>query len=268
LEGIVEIVERNNVSISGRGTQPMLFAHGFGCDQRMWRLVAPAFEADYRVILFDYTGFGSSDFAAFDPAKYGVLDGYAQDVLDICRALDLKETIFVGHSVSSMIGVLAARQEPDRFAKLVMIGPSPRYIDDPPYIGGFQREDIEGLLDLMDRNYVGWAQALALNVMKNPERPELTDELAEVFCSTDPRIARKFAEATFFADNRLDLDDFSVPSLILQCSDDSIAPDGVGAYVQHSVAAGTYRKLSATGHCPQLSHPEELIAAMQEYLQA
>lgn len=261
-----DVFKRNNLSIRGSGTQPMLFAHGFGCDQGMWRLVAPAFEDDYRVILFDYIGFGRSDLTAYDPKKYDRLEGYVQDVLDICSALNLKNTIFVGHSVSSIIGVLAAIQEPKHFSRLVMIGPSPRYINDPPYVGGFEKEDIEGLLDLMERNYVGWAQVLAANVMKNPDRPELTDELANLFCSTDPLIARKFAEATFFADNRRDLENFPVPSLVLQCSEDSIAPDEVGAYVHRMIARGTLRKLAATGHCPQMSHPEELIAAIRDYL--
>ena len=233
----------------------------------MWRLVAPAFEADYRVIVFDYVGLGRSDLSAYDPERYGSLEGYALDVLDVCNALGLEDSIFVGHSVSAMVGVLAANRESEHFSKLIMIGPSPRYINDPPYVGGFQREDIDGLLDLLDRNYVGWGHALAANVMKNPDRPELTEELAEVFCSTDPHVARTFAEATFFADNRADLGALSIPTLVLQCSEDSIAPDEVGVYVYRQLAAATYKKLAATGHCPQLSHPEELIAAMRDYLE-
>ena len=264
----MDVLARNHVTITGKGSRPLLFAHGFGCDQRMWRLVAPAFEDDYQVILFDYVGLGRSDLSAYDQARYSSLDGYAQDILDICHALQLKETIFVGHSVSSMVGVIAANREPDLFSQLIMIGPSPRYIDDPPYIGGFQKEDIDGLLDLMDRNYLGWAHALASTVMKNPDRPELTDELTEVFCSTDPRIARTFAEATFFADNRDDLRAFSFPTLVLQCSEDSIAPDLVGEYVQQQLTRGTFKKLTATGHCPQLSHPEELVRVMQDYLRS
>jgi sigma-B regulation protein RsbQ len=263
----VDILARNHVTITGSGDQTMLFAHGFGCDQRMWRLVAPAFEQDYRVVLFDYTGLGRSDVSRWSPEKYSTLDGYVEDLLDVCDALDLRDAVFVGHSVSAMIGILAARRRPECFSHLVLIGPSPRYIDDPPgYAGGFQREDIEGLLDLMDRNYIGWAQALAGAVMKNPDRPELTEDLADVFCSTDPRVARTFAEATFFADNRGDLDDVQVPALVLQCTDDSIAPDSVGEYVRDHLPKATFRKLQATGHCPQLSHPDETIAAIRAYM--
>ena len=260
------VLSRNNVHVSGNGTQPMLFAHGFGCDQNMWRFVTPAFEDDYRIVLFDYVGSGKSDLAAYDPQKYATLDGYAQDVLEICEALDLRDVIFVGHSVSSMVGVLAARREPDRFSRLIMVGPSPRYLNDGEYVGGFERADLEGLLDLMDKNYIGWANFLAPVIMKNDGRPELTQELHESFCSTDPKIARRFAEATFFADNRADLPHVTVPSLIMQCSEDAIAPMDVGNYVYRAMPSSTLRVLKATGHCPHLSHPEETIEAMKEYL--
>jgi sigma-B regulation protein RsbQ len=261
------ILTRNNVIVSGRGTQPMLFAHGFGCDQHMWRFVAPAFEDDYRVVLFDYVGAGRSDLGAYDPHRYSTLAGYAEDVLDVIHALDLRDVIFVGHSVSSMIGVLAANREPERFARLVLIGPSPRYVNDPPtYVGGFERPDIEGLLETMDRNYIGWANFLAPAIMKNPERPELGEELTESFCSTDPVIARRFAEATFLADNRADLQHVRVPALVLQCAEDMIAPDSVGEYVHGALAGSTLRRMKAIGHCPHLSAPEETIALMREYL--
>ena len=264
-----DILRRNNVKILGRGTQPMLFAHGFGCDQNMWRFVTPAFEEDYRVVLFDYVGAGKSDLAAYDEARYASLEGYAQDVLDIVHALDLRDIVFVGHSVSSMIGVLAAIREPDRFAHLLLVGPSPRYINDAPgYVGGFERADIEGLLETMDRNFIGWANFLAPAIMKNPERPELGAELTESFCSTDPKIARRFAEATFFADNRADLPHVRVPSLILQCSEDIIAPLAVGEYLERELPGSTLRVLEATGHCPHMSAPDETIAAMKEYLAA
>ena len=258
-------LERNNVQVSGRGARTMLFAHGFGCDQNMWRFVAPAFEDDYRVVLFDYVGSGRSDPAAYDRERYSSLEGYAQDVLDVCAALDVRDAIFVGHSVSCMIGLLAARREPDRFAKMVMIGPSPRYLDDAGYTGGFERADIEGLLALMDKNYIGWASMLAPLIMKNPERPELAGELEESFCSTDPNIARRFAEVTFFGDNRADLAG-APPSLILQCTDDAIAPVAVGEYVHRAMPGSTLQILEATGHCPHMSHPQETIAAMREYL--
>jgi sigma-B regulation protein RsbQ len=263
---MTDILRRNNVRVLGRGTQPMLFAHGFGCDQNMWRFITPAFESDYRVVLFDYVGSGKSDLNAYDEERYGDLDGYASDVLEVCNALELENVIFVGHSVSSMVGVLAANREPDRFARLVLIGPSPRYVNDGNYIGGFERSDIAGLLETMDRNYIGWANYLAPAIMKNPERPELEAELTESFCSTDPVIARRFAETTFLADNRADLAALRVPSLILQCSDDIIAPREVGEYVHRELRGSTLRLMEATGHCPHMSAPDETVALMREYL--
>jgi sigma-B regulation protein RsbQ len=245
----------------------MLFAHGFGCDQSMWRFVAPAFEDDYRVVLFDYVGAGRSDLGAYDPERYGTLDGYADDVLDVCRALDLEDIVFVGHSVSAMAGVLAAVQEPERFDRLVFVGPSPRYINDAPdYVGGFEREDIEGLLDMMDKNYIGWANFLGPATMNNPDRPELAGELTESFCSTDPTVARQFAEVTFFSDSRGDLARLAVPSLIMQCSEDLIAPTEVGEYLHRTLPDSTLRMLKATGHCPHMSHPDETIAVIRDYL--
>ena len=262
-----DVLARNNVHVFGRGTQPMLFAHGFGCDQHMWRFVTPAFEDDYKIVLFDYVGSGHSDLGAYDPERYATLGGYAGDVLDVCRALDLRDVILVGHSVSSMVAVLAANAEPERFARLVLIGPSPRYIDEPPdYVGGFQRADIEGLLETMDRNYIGWANFLAPAIMKNPDRPELGAELTESFCSTDPVIARRFAEATFYADNRADLPRVRVPSLVLQCSEDIIAPLAVGEYTARALPGSTLRVMEATGHCPHMSAPEETVRLMREYL--
>ena len=264
-----DVLRRNNVKVFGRGTQPMLFAHGFGCDQNMWRYITPAFEDDYRIVLFDYVGSGKSDLAAYDAARYSSLEGYAEDVLDVCHALDLTDVVFVGHSVSSMIGVIAANREPERFAQLVMLGPSPRYVNDAPdYVGGFERADLEGLIEMMDRNFIGWANFLAPVIMKNPERPELGSELEASFCSTDPIIARHFAEATFFADNREDAARSRVPSLIVQCADDSIAPVSVGEHLRRSMPNSTYRLLEVTGHCPHMSHPEETIEAIREYLGA
>ena len=258
---------RNNVKVFRSGSQPMMFAHGFGCDQNMWRFVTPAFEDQYQIVLFDYVGSGQSDLSAYRAMRYSKLDGYAQDVLDICEALDLHDVIFVGHSVSSVIGLLASISDPDRFDRLVLIGPSPSYVNAPPdYIGGFEREDLVGLLDMMDRNYIGWASFLAPVVMKNPEHPDLTQELEASFCSTDPIIARRFAEATFFADNRNDLAKVVVPSLIMQCSEDALAPLEVGEYLHAHLPHSTLRLLEATGHCPHMSHPEETIRVIQDYL--
>jgi sigma-B regulation protein RsbQ len=261
------VLKRNNVKVLGTGKQPMLFAHGFGCDQNMWRYVSPAFADDYKIVLFDYVGSGKSDLAAYDAARYASLDGYADDVLDIVHALDLKEIVFVGHSVSAIVGVLAANREPERFSSLVLIGPSPRYINEAPdYVGGFERSDIEGLLETMDKNYLGWANHLAPAIMANGDRPELGAELTESFCSTDPVIARRFAEATFFSDNREDLRKVAVPSLVLQCSEDIIAPTAVGEYVHRQTPRSTFRQMRATGHCPHMSAPEETIALMREFL--
>jgi sigma-B regulation protein RsbQ len=266
---LTNVLLRNNVKVMGRGSRPMLFAHGFGCDQNMWRFVTPDFEDDYRLVLFDYVGSGKSDRKAYSAERYGSLDGYAQDVQDVIHALDLSDVVFVGHSVSGMVGVLAALREPDRFRRLILIGPSPRYLNDSPhYVGGFDRADLEGLIDMMDKNYLGWASFLAPAVMKNPEHPELTRELEESFCSTDPTVARRFAEVTFFSDNRGDLEGVTVPSLLLQCSDDAIAPLEVGDYLHRHLPQSTLRILRATGHCPHMSHPEETVSAMKEYLGA
>ncbi|MEI6949403.1 alpha/beta hydrolase [Paraflavisolibacter sp. H34] len=260
------ILRRNNVTVFGKGTRPMLFAHGFGCDQHMWRFVTPAFEEDYRVILFDYVGCGRSDLSAYNPGRYASLQGYAQDVLDICAALELEQVIFVGHSVSSMIGLLAAIEEPAYFERLVMVGPSPCYLNDGAYTGGFSPADIRGLLATMEKNYIGWANFLAPQIMGHPGRPELGQELADSFCSTDPVIARQFAEVTFFSDNRRDLPKLKIPALILQCSEDIIAPLEVGDYLQRHLPRGHLRVLRATGHCPHLSEPMETIDAIRDYL--
>ncbi len=261
------VLVRNNVHVSGRGSQVMLFAHGFGCDQNMWRYVAPAFESEYRVVLFDYVGCGKSDMRSYDATRYSTLEGYAQDVLDVCEALEVSDTVFVGHSVSSVIGMIASVQQPDRFSRLVLIGPSVCYVDDPPsYRGGFSRGDLEGLLDVMDKNYLGWASFLAPVVMKNPDRPDLARELEGSFCSTDPAVAQRFARATFLTDYRDLLPKVHVPSLVLQCADDSIAPDDVGVYIQAHLAGSNLHRLQATGHCPHMSHPDETIAAIRDYL--
>jgi sigma-B regulation protein RsbQ len=263
----VEVLTRNNVTVSGRaGGQPMVFAHGYGCDQNMWRLVAPAFAGEYRTVLFDFVGAGGSDLSAYDPRRYASLQGYAGDVLDVLRALDLRDVIFVGHSVSAMIGVLAALGEPDRFAALVLVGPSPRYIDDEGYTGGFTEADIEDLLVSLDRNYLGWSSTMAPVIMGNADRPELGAELTASFCRTDPEIAKRFARATFLSDNRADLARVKLPTLVLQCSADPIAPDHVGEYVHAQIPGSTLVRLRATGHCPNLSAPAETTAAIAAFV--
>ncbi|HEX2273688.1 MAG TPA: alpha/beta hydrolase [Acidimicrobiales bacterium] len=262
-----DVLVRNNVTVSGDPAgRPMVFAHGFGCDKNMWRFVAPAFEDRFRTVVFDYVGAGGSDLTAYDPARYGSLDGYADDLLDICAALDMRDVVFVGHSVSAMVGVLAAIAEPDRFGALVLVGPSPRYIDDGDYVGGFTREDIDGLLSSLDSNYLGWSSAMAPVIMGNPDRPELGAELTASFCRTDPEIQRRFARVTFLSDNRDDLGRVPVPVLVLQCSDDAIAPEVVGAYVHEHIPGSRLVKLQATGHCPNLSAPEETVAAIAAFV--
>jgi sigma-B regulation protein RsbQ len=262
----MNVLERNNVQVFGKGETPLVFSHGFGCDQHMWRLTTPAFEKDYKIVLFDHVGAGKSDLSAYNRIKYNSLQGYANDVLDILEELALEDVIFVGHSVSAMIGVLAAIKAPDRFQKLVLIGPSPCYINDGEYVGGFTREDIEGLLDSLDSNYLGWSSAMAPVIMGNPDRPELGEELTNSFCQTNPEIAKHFAQVTFLSDNRADLRNLATKALILQCSQDVIAPLEVGQYVHHQIPNSQLVVLQATGHCPHVSEPEETIAAIRRFL--
>jgi sigma-B regulation protein RsbQ len=244
----------------------MVFVHGFGCDQAMWRLVAPDFEVDHRVVVFDQVGSGNSDLSAYDPEKYASLRGYAADLVEVCRALDLTDVVLVGHSVSAMIGVLALQQAPELFGALVMVGPNPRYVDDGEYVGGFSRADILALLESLDSNHLGWSAQMAPVIMGNPEHPELAEELTNSFCRTDPDIARQFARVTFLSDNRADLASVGIPTLVLQCSDDVIAPDVVGRFVHEHVSGSTFTRLEATGHVPHLSAPEELTAAIRAFL--
>jgi len=248
----------------------MVFAHGFGCDQHMWRHVAPRFADRYRVVLFDHVGAGGADPSAYDPQRHSRLEGYARDVVELLEELDLRDVVFVGHSVSAMIGALAAADAPDRFARLVMVGPSPRYLDDPDsgYVGGFGPDDIEGLLESLESNYLGWSAAMAPAIVGNPDRPELGAELTESFCRADPEIQKRFARATFLADNRADLERVATPALVLQCSDDIIAPDVVGEYVHEHLAGSTLVRMRATGHCPNLSAPDETTEAIEAYLLA
>jgi sigma-B regulation protein RsbQ len=256
-----------NVTVTGPAEgQPMLFAHGFGCDQNMWRHVAPAFADDFRVILFDLVGAGGSDLSAYDPVRHATLQGYADDVLEIIRELDLRDVVFVGHSVSAMIGALAEVAEPERFDKLVMVGPSPRYIDEAAYVGGFAEEDILDMLDSLESNYLGWSAAMAPAIMSNPDRPELGEELTESFCRMDPTVARQFARVTFLTDTRPELARVTTPTLVLQCSNDLIAPVAVGTYVRDTIPGSTMTMLEATGHCPQLSAPHETVAAMAGFV--
>jgi sigma-B regulation protein RsbQ len=261
------VLRRNNVHVSGHPDgRPMIFAHGFGCDQNMWRFVAPAFEEDHRVVLFDHVGAGESGLEAYDPVRHGTLDGYADDVVEICRELALSDAVFVGHSVSAMIGVLAAARAPETIGALVLVGPSPRYLDDDGYVGGFAQADIDELLESMSSNFLGWSSGMAPAIMGNPDRPELGEELTASFCRSDPEIAARFARVTFLSDNRGDLATVGVPTLVLQCSDDVIAPAAVGEYVHQQIPGSELVRMAATGHCPNLSAPQETIDAIRAFL--
>lgn len=261
---MANIIQRNNVVVTGDGPQTLLLAHGFGCDQRMWRRVIPHFTSTHRVVTFDYVGAGRSDRSAYTSERYRTFRGYSQDILEVCDALSLNQVIFIGHSASSMIGMQASFAEPERFARMVMVTPSPRYLNDPPhYVGGFERSDIEQLFDLMDQNFIGWASTFA-DVAA--EQPELARELSESFCSTDPRTAREFAEAVFWSDHRAELPQITVPSLIVQCSDDDICPISVGEYMHRHIPRSTLRLMNVSGHLPHMSHPEETAALIKEYL--
>jgi len=262
----MSVFQRNNINIVGNGSKTMLLAHGYGCDQNMWRFLTPAFVDDYRVVLFDLVGAGKSDLSQYSREKYAVLKGYADDILEIIEAVGGAPVIFVGHSVSSMIGVLAAIRQPALFERLILVGPSPCYINSGDYVGGFTRSDIDSLLQTLDENHLGWSQAMAPVIMKNEERPELAAELADSFCRTDPKIAKHFARVTFLSDNRQDLPGLTVPSLILQCSEDNIAPQSVGEYVHRHLSGSTLVNLRASGHCPHLSAPAETVQAIKTYL--
>ncbi|WEH31829.1 alpha/beta hydrolase [Streptomyces sp. AM 3-1-1] len=264
----MDVRGRNHVTVTGRAGAPVvMLAHGFGCDQNMWRLVVPRLESDFTVVLFDHVGAGNSERSAWSPERYASLDGYADDVLELCRELALGPVTFVGHSVSAMMGVLAAGREADAFAGLVLLAPSPCFVDDPAtgYRGGFSAEDIDELLASLDANYLGWSGAMAPVIAGNPDRPELGQELTNSFCRTDPEIARVFARVTFLSDNRADLGSVTVPTLVAQCSSDAIAPPEVGAFVHAAIPGSRLITLSATGHCPQLAAPEETAAAIAAF---
>jgi sigma-B regulation protein RsbQ len=259
---------RNNVHVEGSGSSTLFFAHGFGCDQNMWRLLAPAYAGRYRTVLFDLVGSGASDLTAYDAGKYASLDGHANDVLEIVREFGRGPAIFVGHSVSAMIGMLANLKEPSHFTAQIMIGPSPCYINDGDYTGGFTRGDIESLLDTLDSNYLGWSSTMAPKIMGAPEQPELGEELTNSFCRTDPTIAKQFARVTFLSDVRASLPKLTVPTLVLQCNDDLIAPVSVGEYMCRVLPRATLSVIDNVGHCPHLSAPGASAAAIDRFLAA
>ena len=257
---------RHNVTVEGDGPMTLVFAHGFGCDQNMWRLLAPGYAELYRTIRYDLVGSGASDLSAYDKTRYGTLRGHALDALDIVESYAEGPVVFVGHSVSAMIGVAAAMEAPERLAAHVMIGPSPCYINDGDYIGGFTRADINGLLDTLDSNYLGWSSAIAPAIMGAPEQPELGVELTNSFCRTDPEIAKQFARVTFLSDVRAEVPKLAVPTLIVQCHDDLIAPVAVGEYLHRVLPHSTLSIIDNVGHCPHLSAPSACQAAIDRFL--
>lgn len=263
---MTDILARNNVRIIGDAKEAMVLAHGFGCDQNVWRHFIKAFKPHYKLVLFDYVGAGQSDLTAYSSNRYSTLDGYARDLIEILEALNLTQVVFVGHSVSCMIGMKAAIRYPEYFSKLIFVAPSPSYINEPGYPGGLNRADLDALLEVMDSNYLGWASTMAPLIMSNTDTPELAEELNANFCATDPDIAREFARVTFLSDNRPDLPQLTVPSLTLQCTDDILAPLEVGYYMQSNIKENNLTILRATGHCPHLSAPDETIEAIISYL--
>lgn len=262
----MSVLKRNNVTVRGNGKHTMIFAHGFGCDQNMWRHVYPAFENTHKIVLFDHVGAGNFDLSAYSFTKYDALEGYAQDIVEIFKELDIKNAIFVGHSVGAIMGLIAANSEPSLFEHLILVSPSPSYINHENYVGGFNQAEIEELLESLNKNHLGWSMTMAPVIMGNPDRQELGEELAENFCKTDPEIAKHFAKTTFLTDKREILKETKIPVLILQCSHDAIAPVEVGQYMKDEIPDSTLVILKATGHCPNLSAPEETIAAIRTYL--
>jgi sigma-B regulation protein RsbQ len=260
------IAKRNNVNVLGNGSKVLMFGHGFGCDQNTWRSIVPAFAHDFTIILFDYVGAGNSDLSAYDSDRYGKLEGYAQDIIEICEELNTEEVIFIGHSVSSMIGLLAHKKNPAIFEKIIFIGPSPRYINEPGYPGGIEKNDLEELLEVMDSNYLGWSRMLAPSIMGNADQPELAEALATSFCATAPEIAKKFARVTFLSDNRADLAYLNIPSLTIQCQDDFLTSEEIAQYINQHTKNNTIAMLASSGHCPHLSDPKGVIEAIKSFI--
>jgi sigma-B regulation protein RsbQ len=263
----IDVLTRNNVKLTGSGKTTLMLAHGFGCDQNMWRFMLPLLEPDYQVVLFDYVGCGQSDINQFDKRRYQSLDGYAQDLIDICDELKLQDIVFIGHSVSSIIGMLAAAKSPTIFSKMVMICPSPCFLNFPPeYYGGFEKDDLEELINLMDKNYIGWASYLAPLVMGQSNSPELIKELEESFCSTDPKYAKPFARATFFSDDREALNKLHLPTMIIQSSDDNLASVEIGNYMHQSIPNSVLKVVDSQGHCLHMTDPDSVFKAIVQFL--
>jgi len=262
----MSVRNRNNVQVAGSGPATLVFAHGFGCDQSMWRFLAPVFADRFRTITFDLVGSGGSDLRAYDRAKYGTLHGYAEDVVEIVEMCATGPTVFIGHSVAAMIGLLATVRAPQRFAAQVMVGPSPCFLNDGDYIGGFNREDMQELLETMEASFLGWSMKVAPMIMGAPNKPDLAQELVRSFARNDPSIARHFARVTFLADHRADLPRSTVPTLILQCSDDLLVPREVGDYLLRHLPNSTLQIIDNVGHCPHMSAPTPCSYSIEDFL--
>ncbi|PIY11251.1 MAG: hypothetical protein COZ18_04350 [Flexibacter sp. CG_4_10_14_3_um_filter_32_15] len=262
----MNVLKRNNVVVKGNGNQPIIFVHGYGCDQNMWRFVAPQFEESHKVVLLDHVGSGKSDWSAYNMKKYSTLNQYASDLLEVIETLKLENSILVVHSVSAMVGALAVTEAPHLFKNMIMVCPSPCYLNDGDYQGGFEKDDIDDMIETLNSNYLGWASGITSVIMGNTDKPELTEELTNSFCQHDPAIAKNFAKATFTSDHRKELPKISIPTLILQVSQDLIAPMSIGEYVQTHIKNSKLEIIDGTGHCPHLSHPEETVAYLKNYL--
>ena len=264
---MTSVLKRNNVSVIGNGSDVLLFAHGFGCDQKAWNYIKNFFINDYKLVLLDFVGAGKSDLSSYDPIKYSSLDGYATDIIEICDELGLKKAVFIGHSVSCMIGALASIKRPDIFKKLVFICPSPCYISQDNFESAFDQDTIDGLMEVMEEDYITWARATAPSIMNTQNGEGLTNELSGSFCSIDPVIAKQFARVTFLSDNRKDLPLIPVANLTIQCSEDMLAPMSVGQYINENTPNNTLKVLEAHGHCPHMSHPNETVQILHAFLE-
>lgn len=259
------VIQRNHVTVQGQGDQTLLLAHGFGCDQTIWQSVIAELAVNYRIITFDYVGCGASLLEHYDVQRYSDFDGYVTDLIEVCDALELQKICYVGHSVSGAIGMLAAIKRPDLFAQLILIGPSPRYLnDDSGYLGGFEQQDINDLLAMMQRDHVQWAGYIAPMAMKNEDRPELSIRLQQSFLAAKPEITRRFAQVTFLSDIRDKLNLVVVPTTILYCDTDAIVPVEVIHYLGQKLPNNQLVKLAATGHYPHMSHPHIVAKAIRQ----
>ncbi len=259
-------LRKNNVSISGSGSKTLVFVHGYGCDQSMWRFVAPQFELSHRVVLYDLTGMGQSDLSEYDFKAYRTLQRHADDLTAILEDLEVSDGVLIGHSVGATIACLAALKCPERISALALVAPSPSFMNDAAYTGGFDREALEGLVNLMDENFLGWTSRVTPTIAGEDRAGETAAELTQSFCRTDPAIAKHFGRITFLADHRADMKRVEAPAAIIQCTDDALAPVDVGVWLSENMKRGTLKFIEATGHCPHMTEPAKTTEAIREFL--